>query len=948
MPRDSQKTRCPICNGRFKNGTTLKQHMNQPTGKCHPSLHPAIFKAAKNLRSQVPMQAQPNAQLDVMMDVDPMDIDEDYGYNVLGSNNPDDDDAPTSSINSRQEPVQPSMKPVKEYYKGATKTYGRGETFMDRFHQDQYSSERQTNLYYPFASAEEWEFASFIIRSNLTIAKTDELLQQRLTERMALSFHSAKDLRSRDRLPPGATLLGSVLSSDKTMLSSMTGGRQAHPVLISLADIDMDFRMKASHHAFMLFILCPIPKFIEKDAELKGVLESRIFHAVMDFVLEPLKKVAEIGMMMDDPLGWRRFCFTPIAGYIVDTPESALIAGVAGRTSSVTLASYKEFGDPFRHPPRTRDHTVGQLIKLEKKYRPWREFRAYVKAAKELRLNGVHRPFWVDWALADPSTFLTPEVLHHWHKFSYDHIIKWCIAALGAAEIDFRFSVLRPHTGMRHFKEGISKAKQATGREHRDIQRYLIAVVAEACGVSKDFLKAIASLLIFFYHGQAPEIAEDILSKMDAALACFHEKKQAIIDAGVRKGKQGPINNWWIPKLEFLSSVVPAIRANGATLQWSADITEHAHITEVKDPAYNSNNQGYETQICRHLDRRDKCIQFDLATAMDSAGVDLGVPALVDNDPEAILDDDAPLLLNRTSKLLEHIGPIARLSSSRAVVNYFADSNSLLAGEQPNAPLPYRTFTSGDGSTAFHLNRDYVGRRRTVQQVATTFGLPDFQDALQAYLQRPRDSRLVIGGKRPTGTIEDYLCGFTYLQVWHGVRIQSRSYHNSNQILVPETVNADPPSASWKYGRGDAVIVNTHSECKWPKSGLEGHVVCQLKLIFRLVPWQNHRPPTGIDRFLAYIERFDVVNQINPVTNNSGLFREPTTAMYQVKRARRANNSPMGDIIPLDRLRASVELTPRFGKVANKKLTCQNTFALCDNFWLNHFYTKELFWTLSD
>ncbi|KAJ6574078.1 hypothetical protein B0H19DRAFT_1371322 [Mycena capillaripes] len=69
------------------------------------------------------MQAQTNTQLDVMVDVDPMDIDEDYGYNVLGLNNPDDDDAPTSSINSRQKPVQPSVKPVKEYYKGAAKTY---------------------------------------------------------------------------------------------------------------------------------------------------------------------------------------------------------------------------------------------------------------------------------------------------------------------------------------------------------------------------------------------------------------------------------------------------------------------------------------------------------------------------------------------------------------------------------------------------------------------------------------------------------------------------------------------------------------------------------------------------------------------------------------------------------------------------------------------------------
>lgn len=68
--------------------------------------------------------------------------------------------------------------------------------------------------------------------------------------------------------------------------------------------------------------------------------------------------------------------------------------------------------------------------------------------------------------MSEPSEFLTPEILHHWHKMFGDHDKKWAMLALGNPEIDFRFSVLHPHTAMRHFKEGISKAKQVTGREH--------------------------------------------------------------------------------------------------------------------------------------------------------------------------------------------------------------------------------------------------------------------------------------------------------------------------------------------------------------------------------------------------------------------------------------------------------------------------------------------------
>ena len=54
----------------------------------------------------------------------------------------------------------------------------------------------------------------------------------------------------------------------------MMGNRVAHPLLISLADIVMDFRMKASNRAFMLLALLPVPKFIHKNKSIYGVLES--------------------------------------------------------------------------------------------------------------------------------------------------------------------------------------------------------------------------------------------------------------------------------------------------------------------------------------------------------------------------------------------------------------------------------------------------------------------------------------------------------------------------------------------------------------------------------------------------------------------------------------------------------------------------------------------------
>lgn len=172
---------------------------------------------------------------------------------------------------------------------------------------------------------------------------------------------------------------------------------------------------------------------------------------------------------------------------------------------------------------------LARLHAIEETVTPW-ELDEYIEASTVHQLNSVHRPFWWNWPLSEPSIFFMQEPLHHWHKMFWDHDAKWCIHTLGGTKIDFCFAILHTHTGFCQFNEGISRLKQVTRREHCDIQRYLVPVIADA--IPKDFLIAIHSLMDFRYLAQAPEISDWICTKIDNMLEEFHNHKQAIISAG--------------------------------------------------------------------------------------------------------------------------------------------------------------------------------------------------------------------------------------------------------------------------------------------------------------------------------------------------------------------------------------------------------------------------------
>lgn len=63
-----------------------------------------------------------------------------------------------------------------EAYEGCSEAFPGGKSFLENFRQDRHAAERRNNLYYPFASREEWEFASWLLRSRLSISAIDSLL----------------------------------------------------------------------------------------------------------------------------------------------------------------------------------------------------------------------------------------------------------------------------------------------------------------------------------------------------------------------------------------------------------------------------------------------------------------------------------------------------------------------------------------------------------------------------------------------------------------------------------------------------------------------------------------------------------------------------------------------------------------------------------------------------
>jgi hypothetical protein len=157
---------CPRCAKKFKNETSLLQHMNQPISSCLTHFEECI-NIATTLQPRPTISESDDMGQQSFEPPHYMDTAEEYfaaSPSASTSQNPEDEPNP---FNIKKHPTSGHV-------------YGRGETFMDRCDKDKFTERREGNIYYPFASRDEWELASFLLRSPLSMAAVDRFLKLEL------------------------------------------------------------------------------------------------------------------------------------------------------------------------------------------------------------------------------------------------------------------------------------------------------------------------------------------------------------------------------------------------------------------------------------------------------------------------------------------------------------------------------------------------------------------------------------------------------------------------------------------------------------------------------------------------------------------------------------------------------------------------------------------------
>jgi hypothetical protein len=209
------------------------------------------------------------------------------------------------------------------------------------------------------------------------------------------------------------------------------------------------------------------------------------------------------------------------------------------------------------------------------------------------------RPFWAKLPFIDVDAILTPDILHQLHKGMFTHLLSWTQAFMSKEEVDRQFRSLLIHSGLRHFGKGISHLTHTTGKEHKEMEKVLMAIIAGSPRIPPQASIASSALLNFIYFARYPIHTEQTLHLMDEALATFHQYKSIFIERSVCKDMHA------IPKLHSLQHYTPSIRYKGSADGYSTEGPERLHIDFAKKGYRASNRNDYLKQMITWLERQE-------------------------------------------------------------------------------------------------------------------------------------------------------------------------------------------------------------------------------------------------------------------------------------------------------------------------------------------------------
>ncbi|KAH9015641.1 hypothetical protein EDB84DRAFT_1590195 [Lactarius hengduanensis] len=357
--------------------------------------------------------------------------------------------------------------------------------------------------------------------------------------------------------------------------SPSSAGKTAYPVYMTIGNIPKDIRRKPSRSAQMLLGYIPTSKLegITNRAARRRAL-ANMFHSCMEMILDPIRLPGEIGLaMMSGDGTWRR-CHPVFATFVGDYPEQTLVTCTFNGRCPKCLVPPDELGKYSRFPPR--DH-VGAIDTYRLADEDIGSFHA---ACRSAGLKPVYHPFWHSLPLTDVFLSITPDVLHQLLQGVMKHLVSWLTnpAVFGPVAINMRCQLVPPHHHITLFAKGITTLSRVTGKEHKDMCRILIGLIADL-----------------------PLRVGNYQHALLGPLTRFHDNKDVFLDLGVR-------NHFKIPKLHSLLHYKASITLFGTTDNYNTEQSERLHIDFAKDAYRATNRKDEYTQMTGWLQRREKIL----------------------------------------------------------------------------------------------------------------------------------------------------------------------------------------------------------------------------------------------------------------------------------------------------------------------------------------------------
>jgi hypothetical protein len=391
------------------------------------------------------------------------------------------------------------------------------------------------------------------------------------------------------KLPKGAVVAPVILASDKTSLSQFGGDKQAWPVYLTVGNISKAIRRQPSSRGSILIGYLPVTKLTCFSEGARANAQYRLFHQAMRTLLQPLIAAGRNGVLMTCADAKIRRIFPILAAYVADYPEQCLVACCNENRCPKCTVWWAERGEYKKSPLRTEE-SVRRTLQHRKDGDDPVEF--------DLEgLREIYSPFWADLPHTDIFLAITPDILHQLHKGVFkDHFVKWCTSLVGEEAIDARFRAMSTHPHLRHFKKGISSISQWTGKEHKEMQKVFLGVLA---GIAPPrLITAARGLLDFIYYAQYQSHTTDTLHRMQEALDRFHTNKDIFIDEGIRE-------HFNISKLHSLLHYIDSIILFGSLDGFNSEHPERLHIDYAKKGYRASNKRDYVIQMTRWLQRQE-------------------------------------------------------------------------------------------------------------------------------------------------------------------------------------------------------------------------------------------------------------------------------------------------------------------------------------------------------